>query len=242
MRPFLTLFATLFLSGPCFGQDDDIKKLLGQPIERNLEDFEKIRVYGNFKVTLKKSDKNFISILNKDTEKLGADFITELDKHGVLEIKIAKDKGGEGTDSMEVTLHYKKIVGVDARRGAWIKFDNEVKEDSLTLEVASGGHIIAQKVNCRSIFGATSKGGSIRLAGIAATAHYNVFAGGEIYAFKLDSEDIWAKIRTGGQISVTGKNILDCTIFSGGTLMYKGEPKTENLVKKIAGEFRKIRS
>lgn len=241
MKTLLTLFLALTVSGLTTAQND-IVKLPGEAEERKLADFDRIQVMGNFKVVLKKSTENKAVTENKDGVNADVQFVTEIDKKGILQINIDGDMGGKGTDSMQVTLFYKNIIGVDARRGAWVKFEDRVEGDSLTFEVASGGHIIAQDIQCRSVFAATSKAGSIRLMGEATNAHYNLFAGGEIYAFKLKSTDIWAKIRTGGQLSVTANNIFDCLIFSGGTILYKGEAKAPNLVKKIAGEYRKIRS
>ena len=240
MKTLFTLFFTLLFVGVSIAQDD-IAKLPGQPEEREIADFDHIKVMGNFQVLLKKSDKNKIVIENKDGVNADVTFVTEIDKNGILNVSIDGDMGGKGTDSMKVTIYYKNIIGVDARRGAWLKFEDKIEGDSLTFEVASGGHILAE-IESRSVYAATSKAGEIKLWGKSTNAHYNVFAGGEIYAFKLDSEDIWGKIRTGGYLNVTGKNILDVTIFSGGTCNYKGEPKAPNLVKKIAGNFRKIRS
>ncbi|MCG8577813.1 MAG: DUF2807 domain-containing protein [Flavobacteriales bacterium] len=212
-------------------------------IERDLDSFEKIRVTGNFKVILKKSDKEKIEIVNNDPENQEAEFITEKDKDGVMDIMIKGDKGGQGNDSMSVTIYYKTLNYIEAKRGAWLKFEEKVSASDLTLEIRSGGQIITE-LECENLNATIKAGGSMRLHGKATKATYLVSAGGEIYGFKLDSEDIYATIKAGGDISVTGKNVLDCTILTTGVLNYKGDPKSPNFVNKLGkgGEFRKINS
>ena len=201
-----------------------------------VESFHKIKILGNFQINAHKSDKESIKIVNNDPDVEDDKILAEV-KNGELEIKIKGDNFKE--HKIEVTIYYKEISGVDIRRGAWIKFEETVAADSLTLEVASGGHIVAP-LKCRSIYAAVSKGGSIKIEGSSQRAEYNVFAGGEIYALKLQSETIVGKIRTGGDITVTAGKNLDVLIFSGGKFMYKGEPENFTKEIKIAGDIKKL--
>jgi len=134
MRKSTILFACLLITTQ--GSAQDLNKFLNNVVERDLESFDRIRITGNFKVTMIKSDVNKIHIFNDASGSQELEFVTEKDKHGVMEVKIEKDKGKEGSDSMDVKIYYTNIVGVDARRGAWIKFENKLEGDSLTFEVA----------------------------------------------------------------------------------------------------------
>lgn len=204
-----------------------------------VDEFNNIRLLGNYKVYFTKGDQCSVKIVNND-EAVEDDAIETTVKKGELEIKIKGDNFKE--HNMEVYITYKSIELLDVRRGAWVKFENAVEEDSVSFNVASGGHIVGD-VNCKSVYGAISKGGSIKLNGTAARAEYNVFAGGEISCYGVESKNIIAKVRTGGEISVTANDAFDALVFSGGTIRYKGTPNASSFTQevKIAGDIKQMK-
>jgi len=199
--------------------------------------FSKIKILGNFKLFLHAGDAEKVHISNNDSIVTDEGIIVEVSK-GELSISIKGDNF-HVHDKLVVDIWYKSITGIELKRGAWMKFETPVETDSLTLEIGTGGDIVGD-VKCRSLFTTISKGGTMRIGGTSTTAKYKIFAGGEVYAPLMVSEDIYVEIRTGGDVTVTGKNILDVLIFSGGKVSYKGNPAKLVQDVKIAGEVKKL--
>ncbi len=220
IRIFLIL-VSLSTSTICFGVD--------------IDPFTKIKVLGNLKINIHQGDAEKIEVTNNDSSIVDSDIVIEVVK-SELNISIKGDNFHEHDITLDIWC--KSLSGIDVRRGAFVKLMTAVESDSLGLEVASGGHIVGD-ISCRTLFAAISKGGSMRIGGKASKAEYNVFAGGDLYALLMDSEDIVAKIRTGGEVTVTGKATLDVLIFSGGKVSYKGNPKLTQEIK-ITGDIIKL--
>lgn len=200
-------------------------------------DFNQIKILGNYKVYLTKGDAPSVKIINNDAEVPDENIETSV-KKGVLEVKIKKDNFK--LREIEVHITYKELIGMNIRRGAWVNFENDIKQDSLEITVSSGGTINGNvELNKLSIY--ISKSGSTKLNGTATKAVYKIQAGGEIYSKGVVSDDIDARVNAGGYITVSAHKKLYAKVLSGGSVKYYGDPTDFTEEVKLGGVIKQLK-
>lgn len=201
-----------------------------------LDEFFNINVVGNFKVTLIKGNSHKVKVINKDASVLDENIVVENDGSELL-IKLKKDTYVER--EIIFIVYYKELFNIKARRGAYIGGEEKIFSESITVEVASGGHV-QLSVDSKSINFSIRNGGIIDVKGKVESTKFYVSKGGNIAASKLITQSANAEILFGGEIVLNVTNSIVAVVKSGGTIKYKGKPKRVSEDIKLGGRIIKL--
>src|SRR5690606_41662708 len=103
-------------------------------IEKNLGDFNELKVYDRIEVELIKSDSNKVIITGKNTEG-----VVLVNKNGTLKIRMSVPKIFNGDDTT-VQLYYTTIDSIDDKEGTVICCNDVIKQYNSVVNTQEGGH------------------------------------------------------------------------------------------------------
>ncbi len=204
-------------------------------INTAVDPFTTVVVTGNYKVTMIESTEEKVVIVNTD-ENVTDDKILVTVEGGTLDIKIKGDTYKERL--MDVTIYYKKVNQIDARRGARVTVNNLLKSDVITFNCSTGGQVKAQ-IEAGTAKLKIANDGLINVTGTATIAEMEVSTGGTLVATQLATETASAKVSAGGSIKVNATKKVTATVFSGGSITYYGNPATVEESVKVGGTIEK---
>lgn len=204
-------------------------------INKAVDPFTTVVVTGNYKVTMIESAEEKVVVVNTD-ENITDDKILISVEGGTLDIKIKGDTYKERL--MDVTIYYKKVNQIDARRGARVTVNNLMKSDVITFNCSTGGQVKAE-IEAGTAKLKISNDGLINVTGTATIAEMEVSTGGTLVATQLITESASAKVSAGGSIKVHATKKVTVTVFSGGSITYYGNPATVEESIKVGGTIEK---
>lgn len=212
----LLIIMALVLSASAIAQGD---------IEKNIGDFDEIKVYDLINVELIKSDENkaIISGDNKSDVEL-------INKNGSLRIKMRLGQNFEGNKTV-VTLHYKEIEVIDANEGSYVYSDDTFKQYTMELRVQEGAIIkLGLDVTNAKIKAVT--GGEINVSGKAVRQDISMNTGGIFQGKSFETESTYIAIRAAGEAHINASRLADVKIRAGGDVFIYGNPDkvTENKI------------
>lgn len=205
-------------------------------IDQTVGPFSTVSVQGNYVVTLIESEEEKVHIVNNDPDVEDYKILVS-SEGGTLEVKIKGDTYKER--KMEVTIYYKKVYQIDAKRGARVTVNNPLKGDVISFSCATGGQVKAT-IEATTAKMKISNDGLINVTGTATMAELEVSTGGTLHASQLVTESASAKVTAGGSITVYATKKLSVSVTSGGSISYKGNPETYEESVKIAGTITKL--
>jgi len=206
-------------------------------IEKTVDPFTTVVVTGNYIVSMQESTEEKVMISNND-ENITDDKILITVEGGTLDIKIKGDTFKER--QMTVTIYYKKVHQIDARRGARVTLSNTLKGDVITFNCSTGGQVKAT-IEAGTAKLKISNDGLINVTGTATLAEMEVSTGGTLVASQLVAESASAKVTAGGSIKVHATKKLTCSVTSGGSISYKGNPESFEESIKLGGTITKLK-
>lgn len=212
-----------------------VPSLIAGEIEKVVDPFTTVSVTGNYKVTMIESTEEKVQISNND-ENITDDKILITVEGGTLDIKIKGDTYKERM--MDVTIYYKKVLQIDARRGARVTVNNLLKGDVIIFNCSTGGQVKAQ-IEAGTAKLKISNDGLINVTGTATVAEMEVSTGGTLVATQLTTETSSAKVTAGGSIKVFATIKVTLSVTSGGTITYYGNPTTVEESIKLGGTIEK---
>ncbi len=204
--------------------------------EEQLDHFTNIKAAGNFKVTLKKGEKEMATIINEDANVDDDKIILEVEEDE-LSIRIKGDTYKERV--LEIVIIYVELESVTSKLGCRLTIDDSLSTDKIEFISDSGGKIRAT-VAAKKLFATVSAGGSIHLDGAANTAYYKVKAGGTIGAVSVQADKVEATVKAGGEIICSVENDLSIKITSGGSVSYFGDPEGYEQNITLGGKIHKM--
>lgn len=188
-------------------------------VERQIGEFEVLKVYDLITVNLIKSDQN--RVLIKGTH---ADEIRFVNRDGVLKIKMPIDKKFQG-ENVSVDCYYTGLEAIDANEGAKIVFNEPIEQHQLELRAQEGGSIKADlKVDDVLIRAVT--GGSIYARGVAESQQITLNTGGIFEGRDLRTEISSVNVSAGGEAELYASESVDIQIRAGGDVTVWGDPDT----------------
>lgn len=217
----LLIWMSLFLSGNSIAQDD---------IEKNIGDYDEIKVYDLINVELIKSDENkaIISGDNKTDVEL-------INKNGSLRIKMRLGQNFEGNKTV-VTLHYKKIEVIDANEGSYVYSDDTFKQYTMELRVQEGA-IIKLRLDVTDAKIKAVTGGEIDVSGKAVRQDISMNTGGIFQGKTFQTESTYIAIRAAGEAHINASRLADVKIRAGGDVYIYGNPEKVNESKILGGSI-----
>ena len=169
MKNILITAVTLFGASFSFAQ-----------VERNVGEFNKLKVYDKIPVELVSSLKNLVVI-----DGVNAEDVQVENNNGELKLKMTGVKlmqGGEAT----VKVYYKSLYDIQASQGSTIYSDDEVKVQSLNL-TSNEGSSIKLPVDVNRLEVKINSGAEVILRGKAETQTVISNSGGKYFSKTLEA-------------------------------------------------------
>jgi len=203
------------------------------PIEKEIGDFNEIKVYDLIEVNLVQSDDNRISITGEDV-----DDVQVINKDGKLKIRMTLDKIFNGTKTF-VAVYYKKLDVIDGNEGSFISSNEMIEQDKIILKSQEGARIkVGLKVN--SLEARAVTGGIIETHGIADNQDITLYTGGIYEGKDFETKDTKVTIRAAGEAEVKASNIVDAKLRAGGDVYIYGKPRSVKEDRMFGGRIKRM--
>ncbi len=190
-------------------------------INKDVGEFNEIKVYDLIEVNLIKSDKNRILIKGEKV-----DDIKFVNKDGTLKLRMQLEKKFQGEKTL-IEVYYTDLDIIDGNEGARIVFNEMVIKDKLVLKTQEGAQIkIGMEVDDVEIRAVT--GGIIEAAGIAKNQVIVINTGGVFEGRELKTSTTSVKISAGGEALLSASERVDINVRAGGDVYVYGNPKEVN--------------
>lgn len=212
-----------------------ISTLISQAQEnRNVGDFNGIKVNGTFDIILSQSETNTIKI--DASEKDLTQIKTEV-KDGILTIS---GKGSTQEDK-PIRIGVKSLTSLSVSGASDLKTDNQLICNNLLIE-SSGAGDIHLNVKATEIKSQISGAGDVTLKGTAQLLEANVSGAGDLKASNLLVDKAKVKVSGAGDGKVNVKQSLDADVSGSGSIIYKGKPVERNININGSGSIRESKS
>lgn len=220
----LLIIVSFFLSVNAIAQGD---------IEKNIGDFNEIKVYDLINVELFKSDENKVIISgdNKSDVEL-------INKNGSLRIKMRLGQPFEGNKTV-VKLYYKVIDVIDANEGSYVSSEDVFKQYTMELR-AQEGALIKVDLDVTDIEVKAVTGGDIEVSGKAVRQDVSINTGGIFRGKYLKSESTYIAIRAAGEGYINASRLADIKIRAGGDVFIYGNPEKVNESRVLGGRIQRM--
>lgn len=200
-------------------------------IDREVGDFNEIKVFDLIEVNMIQSDENRIMIKGRNTED-----IKWANKDGVLKLRMQLDKKFTGEDTF-IDVYYSDVDVIDANEGAHITCNEMLKKTKIELRAQEGAKItIGMDVAVADIRAVT--GGTVQASGLAENQSIVLNTGGIFEGRDLRTSISDVKISAGGEAEVFASDRVDVNVKAGGDVTVYGQPKEVNKKTFVGGRVR----
>ncbi|MFP4023598.1 MAG: head GIN domain-containing protein [Thiohalospira sp.] len=199
--------------------------------ERKIDSFDKIEVFGNIQVFLTKGEVGTVKIDSKDVDP--SEVVTEI-KDKLLKIKMKSNLFDDVT--VNVYLNYDELREISSNAAAEINVKNKIKADKIIATATSGGRIKLQ-ADLNAVELKVYQGGHIDITGKSKLQESYVNTGGVLSATKLECNEVFIKMNTGGNADVFATKKIDAKVNTGASLTVYGNAKQEVLKTSIGGKI-----
>jgi hypothetical protein len=211
MKKILTL-CTVFVVLNSFAQ---------RIVDREVGEFNEIKVFDLIEVNLIKSDENRILIKGDNV-----DDIKFVNKDGTLKLRMQLEKKFRGEDTF-IEVYYTDVDIIDGNEGAKIVCNEVIEKDRIELRAQEGAQIkIGMRVANADIRAVT--GGIVEASGIATNQVIVLNPGGIFEGRDLKTEVASIKISAGGEAELYASDKVDINVKAGGDVSVYGNPKEVN--------------
>ena len=190
-------------------------------VDKEVGDFNEIKVYDLIEVNLIQSDQNRIFIKGENVYD-----IKWTNNDGKLKLRMQLEKKFSG-DKTLIEVYYKDLDIVDSNEGARITFNEMIEQDAIELRAQEGGRIKAGfNVDYAQIKAVT--GGIIEAAGLAKRQVISLNTGGVFRGQELKTESSSVKISAGGEAKLHASERVEIDVTAGGDVYVYGNPTQVN--------------
>ena len=202
-----------------------------KPIEKQIGDFDEVKVFDLIEINLIKSTENKVVITGVDTED-----VEIINKKGKLKIRMKFDRSFDGTQTF-VEVYYTNVSTIDANEGAIIVSNETMTQPFLALKAQEGGKIIIG-LDVDNLESKAVSGGIIEASGKAKVQEVLLNTGGIYEAEKLLTEQTKIKVSAGGNAVVSASVLADAKVRAGGYIEIHGNPETIKKNKLFGGRIK----
>lgn len=229
-----SLFSLLFILFGLVG--------FGQKSPETVESFNKIDVFGPFKVELIKADKVAIEMDYRGIDR--DDIITEV-RNEQLRLKVRnKHYMNEWTSNdyprsqyIKVRVYYTELKEVEAQAGAEV-FSNEIlKSKNLGLECSMGAEV-RLNILSKNLYAKVNMGGMLELEGRTEIVDVKANMGGMLRASRLESKSAFVDASMGAEVQVRATQEIEVNAGFGAVVNYTGGPNVRHTSKNFGAEVR----
>lgn len=202
----------------------------GQDVVTEITDeFDVIKVFNGLHVELIKADKQRVEISGEKANEV----VVKI-RNGRLKLSL-KLKSLFDSKSVEIKLFYSgNLNELDVNQGAVITSKKQIKQAQLEVSAQEGGYI-KLNIDVDYLKGNAITGGNIQLKGIAKSQNIEISTGSNYETYELKSKQVSISASSGAEAKITVTNILDAKVKLGGTIIYKGSPKSVKTRKVLGG-------
>lgn len=193
-----------------------------------LNEFDKLRVWGEFKVFLVKGDSLSAKV---ETQGIPASDIAINVIGKTLEVKLKGKLYDRVSASVYITYNELRDISVSA--AASVSFQDTLKAEKVSINVNTSsefdGALIAQTADIT-----VGQGSTVRLRGSVSSYKAKVNTGGILSAIDLISPQTYVKVNTGATAKVYASKLIDVNVSTRGSLTYTGNPEQKK-IKTLVG-------
>ena len=192
-------------------------------IDKEVGEFNEIKVFDLIEVNLIRSDQNKILIKGHNVED-----IRWSNTNGTLKLRMKLDKKFQGEDTVIEVFHTDLTV-IDANEGSKVECNELVEQPRIELRAQEGARIhIGMDVDHAQIRAVS--GGIVEASGMAKSQDVVLNTGGIFQGEDLHTSHTNIKISAGGEAEVHASDTVDIDLKAGGEVTVHGQPK--NVYKK----------
>ncbi len=196
-------------------------------IDKEVGDFNKIKVFDLIEVNLIKSDENRITIKGENVYD-----IKVVNDDGVLKLRMQLEKKFTGEDTF-IEVFYEHLDVIDGNEGAKIVCNELIKQDHLEIRSQEGAQIKAGldvvNLDVRAV-----TGGIVEASGLAENQWIVLNTGGIFEGRELKTSNTDIKITAAGEAEIFATDKVDINVKAGGDVYVYGNPRNVNK-KTLAG-------
>ncbi|MEY1639954.1 head GIN domain-containing protein [Tenuifilum osseticum] len=194
----------------------------------SLKEFNKLRVWGEFKVFLVKGDSLNAKV---ETQGIPASDIA-LDVNGnTLEVKLK----GKLYDRVNATVYltYRELREISVSAAAAVSLQDTLKATNISININTSsefdGAVLAETADLT-----VGQGSILRIRGSVSSYEAKVNTGGVLTAIDLIALKTYVKVNTGASAKVYASKVLEANVSTGGSLTYTGSPEQKK-IKTLVG-------
>ncbi len=196
-------------------------------VDKEVGDFNKIKVFDLIEVNLIKSNENRITIKGENVYD-----IKVVNTDGTLKLRMQLDKKFRGEDTF-IEVFYKHLDVIDGNEGAKIVCNELIKQDHLEIRSQEGAQIKAGldvvDLEVRAV-----TGGIVEASGLAENQWIVLNTGGIFEGRELKTANTDIKITAAGEAEIFASDKVDINVKAGGDVYVYGNPRSVNK-KTLAG-------
>ena len=200
-------------------------------IEKNIGDFQELKVLDGINVVLEKGEQNVLKITGDYTEN-----VVIINKSGSLIIRMQLVKKLKGQNTVVKLTHKSRIFLIEAKEGATVISKDKTDQSTIYLKTASGGQIDLD-IQTEKATATANSGGVINLKGTTFSFDAIVKSGSIVKAYELNSSQTKVKASSGGSCKAYARDIFEANASLGGSIEVYGDPKTFNQVISLGGSI-----
>jgi hypothetical protein len=212
-----------------------LSQIVFSQVEKNIGDFQELKVLDGINVVLEKATENNIKISGDNTEN-----VVVINKSGTLILRMQLVKKLKGQNTVIKLKHKSRIFLVEAKQSATIISKDTLKQSTMYLKAASGGQI-ELNLETEKTTANVNSGGVINIKGTTFSFQASAKSGGVIKANKLLSSQTEVKASSGGSCKAHARDIFEANASLGGAIDVFGAPKTLNQTISLGGNITEIK-
>ena len=203
------------------------------PKEKEVGDFNEVKVYDRIEVNLIKSKTNKVEITGDDIED-----VEVINKDGKLKIRMKFDKIFNG-DRTFVAVHYTKLDIIDGNEGAFISSNELIEQDFIELKSQEGARLKigldVKRVDIKAV-----SGGIVETRGKAESQNISLNTGGVYEGKSFETKNTTVSIKVAGEADVNATQLVDAKVRAGGDINIYGNPKQVNENTALGGRIKRM--
>jgi hypothetical protein len=178
-------------------------------IEKNIGDFQELKVLDGINVVLEKGEQNVLKITGDNTEN-----VVIINKSGSLIIRMQLVKKLKGQNTVVKLTHKSRIFLIEAKEGATVISKDKTDQSTIYLKTASGGQIDLD-IQTEKATATANSGGVINLKGTTFSFDAIVKSGSIVKAYELNSSQTKVKASSGGSCKAYARDIFEANASLG---------------------------
>ncbi len=196
-------------------------------IQKDVGDFNELKVFDLIEVNLIHSDENKVVIKGKNTES-----VKVINKNGLLKLRMSLNERFDGAQTF-IEVYFTSLDVIDANEGVYIVSNTTIIQNTIELRSQEGGRIkVGLKVNHVKIKAVT--GGIVAASGEAISQEVSLNTGGIYEGRELQTNDTVIGITAAGEAEVYARIKVKARVTAGGDVTIYGNPERVDK-KQIAG-------